>query len=255
MIRTAASKAVLLAAAVLFTGATTVSCSKKSNSSDSVGSVGMAVVLSPGVTVNSVSYAITGGVPPLTAPISGTINVTGTSATVSLLVSGIPAGTGYLLNLNATSTDMLTTCAGMATFDVVANQSATADLSVTCTPNAVKTIQVNGMTDYCPTLGSDSASPPAGLVGGPPITLAASGRSYYSDPLMFMWEASSGQLATPDAAVSLYTCTEPGRHELTVTVTDGNCPDSASLFVTCLPAPDAGTDASGDARGEVGGML
>lgn len=202
--------------------------------------------------VKVVTYEISGnGIEPIT----GTIDLSDDQATPSAIVGGIPPGSGYVVELSARTDDGQEQCDGMATFDVIANQSATADLSVTCTPDVVKTIQVNGMTDYCPTLASDSASPPAGLVGGPPITLAASGRSYYSDPLMFIWEASSGQLATPNTSVSLYTCTEPGRHELTVTVTDGNCPDSASLFVTCLPASDAGTDASGDVRGEVGGML
>src|SRR5262245_17934697 len=66
------------------------------------GTVSFAIFTSPGVEVRTVSYAISGnGILPRT----GIIDVGGAGATVSVLVSGIPAGAGYRVELAATSTD------------------------------------------------------------------------------------------------------------------------------------------------------
>src|ERR1051325_4456174 len=101
MTRTAASKAAILAATLLLTSTAAITCSKNKDNSGDVGAIGLAVTLSPGVTLNTVAYRITGnGI----TPITGNIDVSASSATVSLLVGGIPAGNGYLLELTGTST-------------------------------------------------------------------------------------------------------------------------------------------------------
>ena len=125
MIRSATSKAVLLTATVLLSSTAFVNCSNTKNTSNAVtdtGSVGLAVKLSTGVTVDKVSYTISGnGI----TPVTGTILTTDPGATISVLVNGLPAGMGYTVTLSATGSDGVTTCGGSSTFNVVANQTST----------------------------------------------------------------------------------------------------------------------------------
>ena len=131
MIRSAAQKALLLAVAALFTSAAVTSCNKsKSSVTDNVGSVDLALSLSPGVNVSSVSYEITGaGLP---SPITGSINVADPGATISLLISGIPAGMGYTITLSATSTDGGTTCLGSSMFNITAGATTAVTVAMQC---------------------------------------------------------------------------------------------------------------------------
>src|SRR5437016_5217801 len=115
MIRTPVGRAAFLfAAAALGASAAIVGCSRHAGPSDDVGAVTVALTLSPGVTVNTVTYAITGN--GITA-ITGSIDVTN-STHATALVGGVAAGNGYLLSMDATSTDGLTTCHGQTNFNV-----------------------------------------------------------------------------------------------------------------------------------------
>ena len=96
MIRTI-GKVALLAAAVITAGTAFVNCSKK-NSNDDIGSITLALTLSPGVTVNTVNYTISGnGI----MPINGMIDVS-MATTATAFVSGLPAGNGYTVSMTAT---------------------------------------------------------------------------------------------------------------------------------------------------------
>jgi hypothetical protein len=194
--------------------------------------------------VQSIDYTISGnGIVPLT----GTISLTDPNSTPSIDVGGIPPALQYLLELRATPDDGSGQCYGAATFDVAPGRSVDVAISLVCSyPTTVRTIMVDGMTDYCPSLASYAASPTTGVVGGSPVSLSATAFSFYSAAPMFFWQASMGELSSEDTSVTSYTCTAPGPVTLTVTVTDGLCPDSASLVVTCLPpqAAPSNVDAS-----------
>jgi hypothetical protein len=187
-------------------------------------------------------------------PLEGTISLVDANATPSAFIGGIPPGRQYLLELDASSDDGSGQCYGASAFDVVAGQSADVMISLLCSyPTKVRTTMVDGMIDYCPSLASYAAAPPTGTVGGVPIALTATAFSFYSDPPMFTWSASVGALSSETSSVTSYTCTGAGPVTLTVTVTDGVCPDSATLMVTCLPA--APLDAGDGGRGQDGGRL
>jgi hypothetical protein len=85
-----------------------------------VGSVSLALQLSPGVTVSSFAYSITG--PTARA---GNINVSN-STTASALVSGLSAGPGYAASLSGTASDG-TTCSGTSGAFAVSAGSTTHD--------------------------------------------------------------------------------------------------------------------------------
>jgi hypothetical protein len=195
--------------------------------------------------VRSIDYTITGnGIEPLV----GTISLADPNSTPSIDVGGIPPAFQYLLELRAAPDDGSGQCYGAATFDVAPGRSVDVAISLVCSyPTKVQTIMIDGMTDYCPSLASYAASPSTGIVGGAAVSLSATAFSFYSEAPMFFWQASMGDLSSEDTSVTSYTCTAPGLVTLTVTVTDGLCPDSANLAVTCLPAQsnvdgDATTD-------------
>jgi hypothetical protein len=208
-----------------------------------VGSAGF--VVAGDLNIVQLDYTVSGnGIPEIT----GSISLRDLGAAPEAIIGGIPAGTGYLLQLRATSDDGRGTCYGAASFDVRAGQSSPIDIRLVCaTDSTIRTKMVNGILDYCPSLASYAAAPPSAPVGGS-ISLTATAFSFYSDPPTFSWQASAGTLSATDSALAIYTCISVGAVTLTVQVTDGLCPDTATLTVTCTAAAaDGGVDAGADA--------
>src|SRR6187402_1733341 len=66
--------------------------SNEGDDGDQTGSLGLALTAAPGVTINAVTYTITGNGFSKT----GSIDVSG-APTISATIGGIPAGTGYTI--------------------------------------------------------------------------------------------------------------------------------------------------------------
>ncbi|HUO38168.1 MAG TPA: hypothetical protein VMU34_10140 [Mycobacterium sp.] len=257
MIRTHVGKAAFLfAAAALGASAAMVGCSHRSSSAEDVGAVTVALTLSPGVTVNTVSYTITGN--GITA-ITGNIDVTN-AAHATALVSGIPAGNTYLLTMNATSTDGKTTCTGSTNFNVIANQTASATVVLQCRgpKGNTGTVAISGRLDNCPFITGYSASALEATVGGS-VSIATTASDFdAADTITYSWTASTtgiGTIASPGSASTTFNCTAPGSTSLSIAVSDGVCGDSLSniIPITCL-APTTPTGGSGVGGSGVGGM-
>src|SRR5205814_5787353 len=97
-----------------------------STANGGAGSVDVALVVG-GVTLNSVSYTING---PNSFTTSGTINVA-SSATLTAVIGGIPAGNGYTITMSATGIDG-TSCGGSATFNVTAGAVTAVSVTLDC---------------------------------------------------------------------------------------------------------------------------
>ena len=95
---------------------------------------------------------------------TGNVDVSG-STTVSTLVGGIPAGAGYAITLSAT-TDGTTSCAGSATFNVVAHHVVGRRSPDLPRDAAHRQRPVNGTLNVCPAIDGIGASPAEVLVGG-----------------------------------------------------------------------------------------
>ncbi len=138
-------------------GALSVACngsSTRATASQDVGAVGLMLQVAPGTVLSSVGYTITG---PASYVKTGTIDVSQTDV-ISALLSPIPAGVGFTITLNATATGG-TTCAGTASFDVVAGQTSPVVVHLTCHEAAsTGSILVNGTLNVCPTIDGISAS-------------------------------------------------------------------------------------------------
>src|SRR5262249_44578175 len=120
----------LVVVALASFGALSAGCSSTDNGSASkdLGSIGLALQLASGTTLNSVSYTITG---PSSFSRVGTID-TSQSSTVSAVIGSLPAGGGYSIALDGTTTDGGTHCAGAAPFTVAAHMTTAVTVHLAC---------------------------------------------------------------------------------------------------------------------------
>jgi uncharacterized protein YjiK len=237
---------------VLGTAATlTAGCSTNSGSASKAdsGSIGLALQLAQGTSLNSVSYTITG---PSAFSRSGTVDVS-QSSTVSVVIGNIPAGIGYSIALQGTATDGATQCAGAGTFDVVAHATTAVTVHLACNgaPHT-GSVLVNGTLNVCATTDGITASPSEVVVGASIALIAV---AHDSDggpsPLAYHWTVMGGAtLSAANVQNPTLTCTAGGTVTVTLTVTDGDCGDSSSATLTCT---GTGTGTGGATGGSAGG--
>jgi hypothetical protein len=200
---------------------------------EKTGSVGLALLVSPGVSVTAGTYQITG---PNGFVADGTVAV-GQTSDVSIVVSGLPTGTGYSLAVTAMADDGVTACTGAAPFDVAGGASSTVVIHLVCRvpPNAGRLL-VTSDIDVCPIIDSIGASPAEVLVGAA-LDLSAAAHDADGAPaaLTYAWSAGNGSLSTTSQPSPSFTCTVPGVVAIDLTVSDGYpaCNDSLTLSVWC----------------------
>jgi hypothetical protein len=253
-------KAIILGLAVLT--ACAAGCSQKdagqqTSDEGQSGVIGLQLQVAPGVTINTVSYAITGNGLNKT----GTIDVTN-STLIQALIGGIPTGNNYTISLTATSTDGKVSCAGTATFNVASHATTAVTVHLLCKVAGADSgsISVNGSTTMCPNLDSVSVSPTSASVGSSVAVAAAASVLDPTQTLTYAWTVNAGgSFAAPSAASTTFMCNAAGTSTLTVTVSNGSCSDTASATVTCTGATtdagatDTGVDAPVDTGSDTGG--
>jgi hypothetical protein len=204
---------------------------------DDVGTVGLTLQTSSGTTLTSVSYVITG---PGGFTKSGSIDVSN-STKITGLIGGVPAGSGYSIELSATSTDVGTSCAGSASFDVIAGQTATVAVGMTCHEGPRSgSVLVNGMLNSCPVIDEVGANPDEVMVGSSvSLTAVAHDSDAGPAPLSYAWSAPSGSFSDPSSANPTFTCASIGSVTATLTVSDGDpsatCAATAAVTISCSP--------------------
>ena len=223
--------------------------SPSAGNQESVGSVGLALQLASGATINTASYTITG---PNGFAKTGSIDVS-QATKLSATIGGLPAGTGYTITLTGTTTDGGTSCGGSGTFNVIAHQTATVTVPMACHEAArTGSVMVKGELNICPTIDGIGTNPAEVQVGG---TLALSATAHDSDvgpsALTFAWTASAGTLSSATAQNPTFTCTVPGSATVSLSVSDGDpastCADTLTAQVNCsVVAKTPGTYVAGD---------
>jgi len=250
MIRTAARKAVLLATVALSLGALVVNCSRRTTLSPNsdVGSVGLAITLPSGAIVSTVHYSVKNSTS--TEVAQGDIPVADTGSTISLVIGGIAAGTGYTVTLSATASDGSSCLGTSAPFTVTANASSAVNVLLLCRGvTGTGTVTASGQIDNCPAVASYVVSPLATGVSGH-ISVNASGTDLdASDTVTYAWTATAGSFNTPGSASATFTCpATSGPVTLTITVSDNvapgtttpKCSTSKSIIVSCGVTPICG---------------
>jgi hypothetical protein len=222
---------IAIAAAIAAT--TSIGC--LGDAKEDTGSIGMELQIGPGVTINTVNWAISNTTTGFAR--TGSVNVR-FSNTVSFQTGGIPAAMGYTIALTATSVDGAFTCSGQAGFAVTAGASTSVGLTMNCstTPAGQGTIVVNGGTQICANLDSLGASPLETAVNTQ-ISLSATG-SAGTIPTTFSWMASAGSFDNASSATPIFTCpSTPGPVTITATIspsaTTCNTVTTQSVVVTC----------------------
>jgi len=202
------------------------------------GRVGLALQVAPGVTVSSATYTITG---PDGFSTTGTVSV-GQSSDVPVNVAeisgGLPVGTGYVIDVTATTADGGTVCSGSTDFDVTAGDTMSdVIVHLTCRqPPGTGRIRVVLAPNICPVLDAISAIPAELVVGGS-TTLSA--LAHDSDggpaPLTFTWTTNRGQLAHTSSSDARFTCATAGLATITAAVSDGDpaCAAALPIDVRC----------------------
>jgi hypothetical protein len=230
----------VLAAALLMGGGPILSnCGHEKTAGDpqEIGEARLAVVLSGGAILNSVTYNVSG---PGGLSRMGTVDVS-RSATISLLLP-LPAGGPYTINLSGTTVDGGTTCTGTGTFSVVAKMTTPVAVGLMCREGSKSgSVLVTGALNICPVVDGIGASPSEVVVGS---TIALSSAAHDSDtmpsPLTYAWSAPSGTFAPSATAQNpSFKCTQAGPVTISLTVSDGDaatgCTDTQTVTVTCSP--------------------
>lgn len=200
-------------------------------SAANTGTVGMQLTLPGGETVNSVAWTITGPNGASTVVQTGTVNLQN-SETVSFLVGGIAAASGYLISLSGTSSDGLATCTGSATFDTTARTTTDVSVLLQCNTavSEAGSALVNGTAYSCASVNYVTASPAETTIGNS-VALAgsASGPSVGdAGAFTYSWSAPSGEFDTPNAPAANFTCLASGAVPVTLTVGDGPVPEGGA---------------------------
>jgi hypothetical protein len=200
--------------------------------SGNVGSLGMALTLPGGETINTIGYTITGPNGASTVVQQGTVGVQN-SLSASFTVANLPAGSNYTIALTGTSTDGLVVCGGSAQFSIAARATTTVTDLLQCNAavSEAGTLNVVGQAYNCASWSAVTALPSESNVGSPiAITSLANGANPAG--LTYAWSAPSGTFSAPAAANTSFTCTVPGVVTLTLVVGDGPIPAGGS----CNPA-------------------
>jgi len=155
--------------------------------SENGGTVGLALQVVPGVNLNSISYTITGN----GVSLSGSLDVSGAGAGSSIIIGGIPAGTGYVIALDATSVDGNLHCTGSATFDVARGTTTAISPHLQCRKGQSGGVGISPVVNICPTVDSLAASPTSANVGSA-IALTSVGNDDDHAPaaLAYTWTAT-----------------------------------------------------------------
>lgn len=205
-------------------------------SAEETGSVGLAIQLGEGVSVDAVHYTVRDARGDVV--VSDAIAVTHAESTVSVRL-GLPVGLGYTIEMSADTLEG-SRCAGSAAFDVVPGVTGQVFVDLLCDGDvesddlgaAIVTGRLTGQAADCARIAFYSASPLRTSVGGT-IELAGVAAATPA-PEAYRWEASSGSVASNSAAETTFTCDAPGSVSLTFTVTGASgCESSASFEVEC----------------------
>jgi hypothetical protein len=196
------------------------------------GSLHEGLQVSANAWVTSATYTLTG---PSGFVSAGTVAV-GDSADVSVVLGGLPVGTGYELSVSATASDNLTVCDGIKTFDVTdGNASVTEVVHLDC---SVPTgdVNVNAAINTCPVIDDLTASPLSLHVGGvSTLTVAAHDPDMGPQTLSYSWFVNDVHLPKQTTPMLNFACSSPGDLTITTSVSDGDpgCAVTASAKVSC----------------------
>jgi len=213
---------------------------------ENVGTVGLQLQPVSGITVTSVKYTVTQGNAPGAAVVqTGNLPTPGTGSNFTFGIP-LPVGTGYYISLSGVAQEnpAITCTSSFGPFDVLPNQSAPFNMTLTCVDSvkgtAVSTVDVK--TDACPRLVVDYvvAEPGTADVGKSiNVYSAAHDLDDAAKAIKFAWSidaanAGVGSFTPANAANSVFACSGPGTNvPVTVTADNGQCKKALQTTISC----------------------
>ncbi len=236
-----------------------VGCSSGDETDDKIDcltSLRLNLEVADGTVIDLVEYTITGdGM----MPMGGVIDTSAPGATASVEQFGIPAGTGYVVTMVATSVDGTLMCGGSATFDVEAGASTDVMVVLHCKgAQQFGGVRVNGKLNVCAELDKVVVAP-LQTATGYALEVRSLGSDEEGDEVQYRWSATGGAFDDSSAAETIFNCGEAAEEELTIEVSDDDftyCVDSWTVPVNCVDddgAGGSGGDGGGGAGGTTGG--
>jgi hypothetical protein len=208
-------------------------CAMETQAAGDVGSISVDLTIAAGYEIEEVDWELTNGV----FTESGVIDISAPGSTASIEVFGVPAGDGYVMEMQATSTNGAATCLGSASLDVDIGVVAEVDVLLNCKlPQALGGVRANGRFNVCADLAQVVVSPLQTSVGND-IEVESVAVDEEGDPIAWQWTASAGSFGDPNAPSTTYTCEQVGNAEITIEVSDDGfeaCVDSWTINVTCV---------------------
>ena len=158
----------------------------------------IALQVSPGVTLSTAKDWI---IAPDGKVTTGTVAV-GNSATLHVIISGLPTATGYQLIVSGLASDGVTGCSGSATFNSPTPSTGVPVTLVCGTPSSPGQVLVTSTVNICPVIDGVAASPSSVAVGSS-MALQVTAHDPDSGPtvLTYAWTADGGALSGSAAAV------------------------------------------------------
>jgi hypothetical protein len=197
------------------------------------GATSQAFEVSPGVTVSTATYRVTG---PGGFASAGTVAV-GSTAFVTVTLAGVPVGTGYDVELSAMASDGVTACTGSSAFNVPSSSPVSVVVELICgVPTGA--VNVTASLNLCAMVDSLDIAPAEARIGGH-LALAATAHDTDTGPsaLSYRWRANGILLPGNTQSALTFTCTSLGNVALAVSAFDGDpaCNQALTATVVCSP--------------------
>jgi hypothetical protein len=198
------------------------------------GSLSIDLDLKGDANIDEVMYRVSGnGID----PIEDVIDTSAPGSTYSVEVFGLAEGTNYQVEMKATTVDGSTTCAGVAMFDVVTNQTTLVYLVLRCgPPDHLGGVRVNASINFCAEIITAVAAPLQTSVGND-IQLYVVAEDWEGDEVEYRWAGTGGIIADPTSDATTYTCTSVGDQSVAVRISDDGfdyCRDEKIFAVRCV---------------------
>lgn len=173
-----------------------------------LGSLDVRLEAAPGVTLNSVTYTISGNGFSKT----GTIDTSG-SEVISGTIGGIPAGNGYTITLTATSVEDGLSFTGSAKFNVTAGATTSVSIHLkAANKRGTGNVTVNATLNVGPVIDELTVTPLTVNVGSSiALTAAGSDIDEQPSPSSYYWTSTGGVISDPISPNATLTSATPGQ--------------------------------------------
>jgi hypothetical protein len=207
-------------------------CAMETQAADDIGSISVDLTIAAGFEIGEVDWELTNGM----FTESGVIDISAPGSTASIEVFGVPAGPGYVMEMQAVSTNGAASCLGSAPLNVNVGEVSEVDVLLNCElPETLGAIRANGRFNVCANLAQVVVSPLQTSVGNE-IELESVAVDEDGDLIEYSWTATGGSVGDPSASATTYVCEVVGEHSITISVSDDGfdqCGDAWTTVVTC----------------------